>query len=235
MKQIKIQLENVSFHYGTHTILNHISCHFTTNEISAITGASGNGKSTLLSTLNRLWEENERSSGRISGRVRIRFGHALEDIYSPNYPLPWLRRKVGMVFQTPNPLPMSIFKNVALPLKLSGEKNKKHIAHKVQSALVNVALWNEVKDRLNENALTLSGGQQQRLCIARALISEPEVLLLDEPSSSLDSAARDEIEHLLLYLRQICTIVFVSHDLAQIGRVADNAYELSHGTLTALD
>jgi len=146
-------------------------------------------------------------------------------------PLDHLRRRVGMVFQDPNPLPMSIFKNVAFPLTLAGERDRRAIADKVQDALVQAFLWDEVKDRLTSDARLLSGGQQQRLCIARALISAPEVLMLDEPTASLDARACEVIEALLLSLKTKCTILVVSHYMDQVQRVADCVMEMAHGRL----
>jgi phosphate transport system ATP-binding protein len=136
-----------------------------------------------------------------------------------------------MVFQIPNPLPMSIYKNLTLPLKMAGLKNRELQHERVERALKETFLWTEVKDRLRADARTLSGGQQQRLCIARALILEPEVLLLDEPTSSLDEGAVTEIENLLLSLKKSCTLLMVSHDLAQVDRIADFAVEITSGTL----
>jgi phosphate transport system ATP-binding protein len=147
------------------------------------------------------------------------------------YPVNRLRRKVGMVFQTPNPLPMSIYKNVAFPLKLLGEKEKQKIEAKVQTALVEVFLWDEVKDRLDADARTLSGGQQQRLCLARTLILHPEVLLLDEPTASLDAKAARVIEDLISHLKSHCAILMVSHYLDQVKRVADDVMDMVGGCL----
>jgi phosphate transport system ATP-binding protein len=147
------------------------------------------------------------------------------------YPVNRLRRKVGMAFQNPNPLPMSIYKNVAFPLKLAGEKEKQKMENKVQTALAWAFLWEEVKDRLSADARTLSGGQQQRLCIARALILKPEVLLLDEPTASLDTKAAEVIEDLISNLKSHCTILMVSHYLDQVQRVADDVMELVGGSL----
>jgi phosphate transport system ATP-binding protein len=147
------------------------------------------------------------------------------------YPVNRLRRKVGMVFQNPNPLPMSIYKNVAFPLKLTGRKKKYKIETKVQAALARAFLWDEVKDRLDDDARSLSGGQQQRLCIARALILKPEVLLLDEPTASLDAKSAEMIENLISNMKSHCTILMVSHYLDQVQRVADNVMELVGGRL----
>jgi len=172
--EIKIKINALSFFYNKHRVLNNVTANFPENTITAIVGPSGKGKTTFLMTLNRLWESIPKT--RMEGRVEIRFGDRFQEIYDPSYPLPRLRRLVGMVFQIPNPLPMSIYKNVAFPLKLAGVKEKKLISGKVEKALRGAFLWEEVKDRLTENAFALSGGQQQRLCIARALTLEPEIL-----------------------------------------------------------
>ncbi|MBW1893845.1 MAG: phosphate ABC transporter ATP-binding protein, partial [Deltaproteobacteria bacterium] len=193
---------------------------------------SGNGKSTFLMVMNRLWEGI--LGARLEGRVSILIDNTYRDIYSGSIGLSDLRRKVGMVFQTPNPLPMSIVKNVSFPLKLMGCKDKKKIVEKTEQSLRQAYLWNEVKDRLDDDAGSLSGGQQQRLCIARALILEPEVILLDEPTSSLDKTASAVIEELLIQLKKRCTILMVSHYLDQVKRIADNVFEFSEGKFIRL-
>lgn len=229
---IKIKLTNLSFDYEERRILDRVSIGFVEGAVTAIVGPSGQGKSTLLTAVNRMWEEIPGAS--VQGRVEIRFDDRLVDIHDNDYSVHWLRRKVGMVFQDPNPLPMSIYKNVAFPLKLSGEKDKRKIEAAVHKALSQAFLWEEVKDRLNTDARNLSGGQQQRLCIARALILKPEVLLLDEPTASLDAKAGEVIEDLLSQLKPHCTILMVSHYLDQVRRVADCVMELSGGRLLNL-
>ncbi len=229
MQEKIIEIEKLSFYYEESRVLNQISASFSRNSIAAVIGASGSGKSTLLTTINRL--SDEIAGTRVTGRVQIILDRQKIDIYQPGISLPWLRRKVGMVFQIPNPLPMSIYKNLTLPLKMAGIKNRGLQHDRVERVLKDTFLWAEVKDRLREDARTLSGGQQQRLCIARALILEPEVLLLDEPTSSLDECAVAEIENLLLSLKESCTLLMVSHDLAQVERVADTVVEIADGAL----
>ncbi len=228
-KTIKIRTENLAFSYNGRAILRDTSITFAENEISAIVGPSGSGKSTFLMTLNRLWETIPHCT--LRGRVEMRFDDSLHDIYQKHYPVTELRRQVGMVFQIPNPLPMSIYKNVAFPLQLKGGITKEIVRNRVMECLRKVRLWDEVHDRLHSPALDLSGGQQQRLCIARALILQPEVLLLDEPTSALDHTAAGAIEQVLLELKQSCTILLVSHYLDQVTRIADTIFELQNGSL----
>lgn len=228
-KRHKIKISDLSFSYYDRLILDNVNAEFVENGITAIVGPSGQGKSTLLTILNRLWEGMPGSQ--MNGSVEIRFNDLFFDIH--DYPADHLRRRVGMLFQTPNPLPMSIVQNMAFPLKLAGLKDRELTRHKVETALQQAFLWDEVKDRLDDNALALSGGQQQRLCIARAMIMEPEVLLLDEPTSSLDSRACEKIEQLMASLAQQCTLVMVSHYLDQVKRVADTIWKLENRTLVS--
>ena len=225
----KIRLSDLSFHYGRRRILDRVCADFTEGSITAIVGASGQGKSTLLTVMNRLCDETP--GARVEGGVEILIDERLVDIYQDGFPVNRLRRKIGMVFQEPNPLPMSIYKNVAFPLKLAGEKEKQKIEHCVHRALSRAYLWDEVKDRLDADGRTLSGGQQQRLCIARALVLKPEVLLLDEPTASLDARAGAVIEALLVDLKASCTLLMVSHYMDQVYRVADRIMELAQGRL----
>lgn len=228
-KTVKIKTRDLTFSYNGKSILQNTSMDFMENRITAIVGPSGSGKSTFLMTLNRLWETTPGCT--LQGRIEIRLEGESHNIYQKQYPVTRLRRQVGMVFQAPNPLPMSIYKNVAFPLELAGTKDKKYIRIMVEESLRMAGLWEEVHDRLDSTALELSGGQQQRLCIARAMILQPEILLLDEPTSSLDHKAATAIEHLLVELKKQCTILVVSHYLDQVQRIADSIVELRDGKL----
>jgi phosphate transport system ATP-binding protein len=229
---IKIELTDMCFFYGAKPILLGIRAAFRAHNITAVVGPSGQGKSTLLTVFNRLWKEIP--DAHLKGEVKIRIDGRWVNVHGNDYPTDRLRRKVGMVFQDPNPLPMSIYKNVAFPLKLAGVKDKRIIEAKVCDALQQAFLWEEVKDRLGDDARTLSGGQQQRLCIARTLITKPEILLLDEPTASLDARACGIIEDLLLALKADCTILMVSHYMDQVRRVADSVNELANGCLASV-
>lgn len=225
-KYTKIKVRDLFFYYNDHMVLQNINIDIMENSITAVTGPSGQGKSSFLMTLNRLWENID--GAKITGSIEIRFNKNFQNIYDKKYPVSVLRRQVGMVFQVPNPLPMSIYNNIAFPLKLNGEHKKKDLLFRIEDALKRTFLWDEVKDRLNKNAGTLSGGQQQRLCIARALILNPHVMLLDEPTSSLDEKAGRVIEDLLVELKKNCTIVLVSHYMNQVKRIADTRMKLSN-------
>jgi phosphate transport system ATP-binding protein len=224
---VKIKIEHLFFSYRDRSVLRDANLRIAENTITAIIGPSGIGKSTFLMTLNRLWETIPGT--KLQGRIEIKFQGQFQEIHDRNYPLTTLRRSVGIVFQTPNPLPMNIFGNVSFPLKLAGFRQKSQMAERVEQALKRAYLWEEVKDRLKADALLLSGGQQQRLCIARALILEPEILLLDEPTSSLDPKAGAVIEELLVNLKNSCTLLIVSHYQDQVQRVADTVFELAEG------
>lgn len=221
----KIRTTNLCFFYNRHQVLHDINIVIPANKITAITGPSGSGKSTLLTVFNRLYEENPGCS--ISGKTEISLQGSMLDIHSPAVNLNELRRKIGMVFQLPNPLPMSIRKNIVFPLHLSGIRDKHD--ERIEQALRQAHLWDEVKDVLHKDGRELSGGQQQRLCLARALILNPEILLLDEPTSSLDKDASFAIENLLTTLKEKCTLVMVSHYQDQIQRIADTHISVKDG------
>ena len=215
-RPVKIDVSNLSFYYGAKRALEGISIQLRANLVTALIGPSGCGKSTFLRTLNRM---NDVIPGvRVDGRVRI----GERDIYGEGVDVVDLRRRIGMVFQKSNPFPKSIFDNVAYGVRLNHLASSRSELHRrVESSLRAAALWDEVKDRLNDSALALSGGQQQRLCIARALAIEPEVLLMDEPASALDPIATQRIEELIYQLKRNYTIVIVTHNMQQAARVSD--------------
>ena len=229
MDNTLIRITDLHFSYNGFQVLNGVTQSFDKNTLTAITGPSGKGKSTFLTVLNRLWEGVPGAS--LKGGVELRINGEWRDVYAPSMDAAALRRMVGMVFQIPNPLPMSIYRNMAFPLKLAGIADKQPVREKVEESLKRAFLWDEVKDRLHTSALELSGGQQQRLCIARALVLEPMVLLFDEPTSSLDHKAAGMIEDLLVSLKQSCTVLMVSHYLDQVSRIADARLELADGKL----
>ena len=211
----KIKSEHLNFFYGDFQALHDISLNFKESQVTALIGPSGCGKSTFLRCLNRMNDLIPIS--RIEGKILL----DNEDIYAPCLDVVMLRRRVGMVFQKPNPFPKSIFENAAYGLRVNGVKDKSFIQEKVEKSLIDAALWDEVKDRLNDSALGLSGGQQQRLCIARALAVEPEIVLMDEPASALDPIATQKIEDLIHELKKKYTIIIVTHSMQQAARVSD--------------
>ena len=210
-----ISVKDMCLWYGDHKALNNVSIDIPEKSITAFIGPSGCGKSTFLKTLNRM--NDLIPSVKISGDVL----YDGNDIFSKDIDVNELRKEVGMVFQKPNPFPMSIYDNVAYGPRTHGIKNKVQLDEIVERALKDAALWDEVKDRLHKNALGLSGGQQQRLCIARALAVEPKVLLMDEPTSALDPISTSHIEDLVLELKKKYTIVMVTHNMQQALRVSD--------------
>jgi phosphate transport system ATP-binding protein len=209
----KLKASNINFYYGSFQALHNISLEVQANQITALIGPSGCGKSTFLRTLNRINETIRHA--RAEGKVLL----DNEDVL--NIDVTSLRRRVGMVFQRPNPFPKSIADNIAYGLKINGLVSRGELRDRIEHSLRRAALWEEVKDKLNESAYALSGGQQQRLCIARALAVDPEVLLLDEPCSALDPIATAKIEELLFGLKDQCTMVIVTHNMQQAARVAD--------------
>ncbi|MTI66562.1 MAG: phosphate ABC transporter ATP-binding protein [Firmicutes bacterium] len=215
MNKTKLSVKNLNLFYGDFQALKNIDLEVESNKITALIGPSGCGKSTFLKTLNRMNDLVE--NVKIEGKVSLDG----EDIYN-NIDVIKLRKRVGMVFQKPNPFPMSIYDNVAYGPRAHGIKRKAKLDEIVETSLKQAAIWDEVKDRLNQNALGLSGGQQQRLCIARALAVNPEVLLMDEPTSALDPIATQKIEELTEELKEKYTIVIVTHSMQQAGRISDN-------------
>lgn len=226
---VKIKSENLDFYYGDFKALENISMAFEENRVTALIGPSGCGKSTFLRCLNRM---NDLIPGtRVEGLLTL----DEEDIYAQSLDVVSLRRRVGMVFQKPNPFPKSIFENVAYGLRVNGISDKEYLAQKVEESLKGGALWTEVKDRLHSSALGLSGGQQQRLCIARALAVEPEVVLMDEPASALDPIATQKIEDLIHELKKKFTIIIVTHSMQQAARVSDQTAFFYMGKLIEMD
>ena len=208
-------VQGLDLWYGDHQALHDISMNIPEKSITALIGPSGCGKSTFLKTLNRM---NDLIPGvKITGDVRYRE----QDIFAPGTDVNELRREIGMVFQKPNPFPMSIYDNIAYGPRTHGIKNRAKLDEIVEKSLRGAAIWDEVKDRLRKNALGLSGGQQQRLCIARALAVEPEVLLMDEPTSALDPISTSKIEELAMQLKEQYTIVIVTHNMQQAVRISD--------------
>lgn len=216
MANSKITVESLNLHYGENHALKNVNMEIADHAITAFIGPSGCGKSTFLRCLNRM---NDLLDGcRVEGKV-ILDG---EDIYDKRVDTTLLRKKVGMVFQQPNPFPMSIYDNIAYGPRLHGIKNKKELDEIVERSLLGAAIFEEVKDRLHKSALGLSGGQQQRLCIARALAVSPEVLLMDEPTSALDPISTLKIEELMETLKKKYTVVIVTHNMQQAARVSDD-------------
>ena len=212
---LKMTMRDLDFYYGDFRALEGVSLDFYSNRVTALIGPSGCGKSTLLRCLNRMNDLIPYS--RTEGKVLL---HG-QDIYAPNVDVVSLRRRIGMVFQKPNPFPKTVFENVAYGLRVNGVRDKAYLANRVEESLKLAALWEEVSDRLDDSALGLSGGQQQRLCIARALAVEPEVLLMDEPCSALDPIATQKIEELIHKLKELYTIIIVTHNMQQAARVSD--------------
>lgn len=224
-----LQVENMDFYYGEVKALNNINMTIPERKVTAFIGPSGCGKSTLIRIFNRM---NDLIDGtRLEGSVRLRGA----EIYDPDLNVADLRRRVGMVFQKPNPFPKSIYENVAYGLRIQGLNSRVTLNAAVEKALKGAALWEEVKDRLHENALSLSGGQQQRLVIARAIAIEPEVLLLDEPASALDPISTLKIEELIYELKSKYTIVIVTHNMQQAARVSDFTAFMYLGDLIEYD
>ncbi len=220
-----VSCRDFSFFYGAHPAVDGVTLDFHPFEVTAIIGPSGCGKSTLLRSINRM---NDLIPGhRTSGQLLFDG----QDIYGPRVDVVTLRRRIGMVFQKPNPFPKSVFNNIAYGARLHAESRRGDLDEIVERSLARAGLWEEVKDRLNDNALGLSGGQQQRLCIARALAVDPEALLMDEPTSALDPRATARIEELIAELRGQYTIIIVTHNMQQAARVSDQTAFLYEGRL----
>ncbi len=226
---MKIEVKNIDFYYGTFHALKNISMEIEQNKVVAFIGPSGCGKSTFLRLFNRM--NDLIPDTRLTGQILIDG----KDVYAPKVEVDELRKDVGMVFQRPNPFPMSIYENVAYGLRVNGVKDKDFIAQRVEETLRGAALWNEVKDKLKASAYALSGGQQQRLCIARAMAVAPSVLLMDEPASALDPISTAKVEELIRELRKDVTIIIVTHNMQQAARVSDKTAFFYMGEMVEYD
>lgn len=229
MSETKLFVSDVDLWYGDFQALKKINLDIKSNEITAFIGPSGCGKSTMLKCLNRMNDLVE--DCRIEGHMLLDG----DDIYDPGYDVNLLRKRVGMVFQNPNPFPMSIYDNIAYGPRTHGIKNKNDLNEIVERSLKGAAIWEEVKDKLNQRATEVSGGQQQRICIARALAVEPEVLLMDEPTSALDPISTLKIEELVQDLKKDYTIVMVTHNMQQAARVSDKTAFFLTGEVIEMD
>ncbi len=228
MKINKLSIKTLDFYYGDFKALHNVSMEVEENKVTALIGPSGCGKSTFLKTLNRM---NDLVDGsKVVGTIL----YDGEDVYG-KYDIIELRKKIGMVFQAPNPFAMSIYDNIAYGPRIHGIRNRRVLDQIVEKSLTRAAIWEEVKDRLNKPALGLSGGQQQRLCIARVLAVEPDVILMDEPTSALDPVSTSRIEDLIDELKKDYTIIIVTHNMQQAGRISDSTAFFLHGYLEEMD
>ncbi len=228
MSEILIEVNHLNFYYGTVKVLKDINLKIEKNSITALIGPSGCGKTTFLRCFNRMHDLYK--GNRYEGEILLNGKNLLEvkDLIN-------LRSKIGMVFQKPTPFPMSIFENVAYGLKLRGIKKRSEVEDIVERSLMQAALWDEVKDKLSSPATSLSGGQQQRLVIARALAVEPEIILFDEPTSALDPIATAKIEELIIHLKEITTILIVTHNMQQAARISEYTAFMFQGELVEFD
>ena len=215
MNQAKLYTKDLHLHYGDNHALKGVDLDIMENYVTALIGPSGCGKSTYLKTLNRM--NDTVSNVKITGEVMLDG----EDVYGKNVDVTILRKKIGMVFQSPNPFPMSVFDNITYGPRMHGVKKRILLDEIAERSLNDAAIWDEVKDRLKKSALSLSGGQQQRLCIARALATQPEILLMDEPTSALDPISTGKIEELIFELKEKYSIVIVTHNMQQAARISD--------------
>ena len=229
MDKVQIASRKLTLHYGSARVLRDISFDMEAKTVTALIGPSGCGKSSFIRCINRM--NDFIPSARVEGEILL----SGENIYAPGRDVISLRRRVGMVFQKPNPFPMSIYDNVAYGPRLSGKKKREEIDGIVKSSLVGASLWDEVKDKLKSPGTGLSGGQQQRLCIARAIATEPEVLLMDEPTSALDPLSTSRIEELVRELKKNYTVVIVTHNMQQAARISDMTAFFLLGDLVEYD
>lgn len=220
-----LSVKDLSLYYGKKKALNSVSMDFYPNEITALIGPSGSGKSTLLKSINRMNDLNPEAT--LTGSI-VYNDH---NIYSPRTDTVELRKEIGMVFQQPNPFPMSIYENVVYGLRLKGIKDKQILDEAVEKALTGASIWDEVKDRLHDSAVGLSGGQQQRVCIARVLATSPKIILLDEPTSALDPISAGKIEEMLYHLKEDYTLLLVTRSMQQASRISDRTGFFLDGNL----
>lgn len=225
MTQKILTTENVHLYYGKKEALHGINLDFNKNDITALIGPSGSGKSTYLRALNRMHDLTDYVT------VNGTFMFNGNDIYAPNTDTVALRQKIGMVFQQPNPFPFSIYDNVAFGVRTAGKKSKAELDDIVEKSLKQAAIWDEVKDNLHKSALSISGGQQQRVSIARALATNPEILLLDEPTAALDPGSASKVENTMMQLRDQLTMIIVTHSMAQASRISDKTAFFMDGEL----
>ncbi|ATF40757.1 phosphate ABC transporter ATP-binding protein [Weissella paramesenteroides] len=225
MTQKILTTENVHLYYGKKEALHGINLDFNKNDITALIGPSGSGKSTYLRALNRMHDLTDYVT------VNGTFMFNGNDIYAPNTDTVALRQKIGMVFQQPNPFPFSIYDNVAFGVRTAGKKSKAELDEIVEKSLKQAAIWDEVKDNLHKSALSISGGQQQRVSIARALATNPEILLLDEPTAALDPGSASKVENTMMQLRDQLTMIIVTHSMAQASRISDKTAFFMDGEL----
>lgn len=228
-KKAKFQIKDLDFYYGDFQALHNINMDIEENLVTAFIGPSGCGKSTFIKTLNRM--QDLVPSARVDGLVTLDGN----DIYERNYDVNTLRKRVGMVFQHPNPFPKSIYDNIAYGPRTHGVKDKATLDQIVEESLRGAAIWDEVKDKLNRNATEISGGQQQRICIARAIANDPEVLLMDEPTSALDPISTNKIEDLIQELKQKYTVAIVTHNMQQAARISDKTAFFYQGVVVEFD
>lgn len=228
-KEFVFQTKNFDLWYSEHHALKNLTIDIAENEVTAVIGPSGCGKSTYVKALNRMVElvPGVRTTGEINYRGR--------NIFSADYEVEELRTKVGMVFQKPNPFPKSIYDNIAYGPRIHGIKNKKILDEIVEKSLRGAAIWDDVKDRLHQNAYSLSGGQQQRICIARCLAIEPDVILMDEPTSALDPISTLKVEELVQELKEQYSIIIVTHNMQQAGRISDKTAFFLNGEIVEFD
>ncbi|WP_162011440.1 phosphate ABC transporter ATP-binding protein PstB [Streptococcus sp. S784/96/1] len=229
MSEPILQVKDLSVYYSQKKALNSVSMDFHPNEITALIGPSGSGKSTLLRAINRMGDLNPEWT--LTGSISYN-GH---NIYSPSTDAVELRKEIGMVFQQPNPFPMSIYENVVYGLRLKGIKDKSILDEAVEKSLIRASIWDEVKDRLHDSSLGLSGGQQQRVCIARVLANSPKILLMDEPTSALDPISAGKIEDTLFGLKKEYTLLLVTRSMQQASRISDRTGFFLDGTLIEYD